>query len=139
MAGHDCESPFTAGSMLVTCECLFVLLVWMTSARPSWLPLRAVHYALAAVVTVQYSLSPIFSNPPVGNGAGLTMSWILATFVVAFNKFFELGFILTRPRVGGAMDETDDVKPLMSEFWPVLILPVAFCSQSTNFSLSGGN
>jgi hypothetical protein len=67
------------------------------------------------------------------------MSWICATFVLVFNKFFQLGFLLMRPRTAGAMTEKDDVEPLASRHWPALLLPIVICSPSTNFSLSGGN
>lgn len=137
--GDSCETPLLAGTVLTVFELCFAwlasLLLTAETSRPSWCPLRAVHYALALCMVLQYSLTPIFAKA--FGSSGLSIPWILATFPLAFNKFFQLGFLVTHPR--RSLNGSEDAEPLMSEYWPVMIFFLAMCSQSTNFSLSGGN
>mmetsp|Transcript_127728 Transcript_127728/g.367656 ORF Transcript_127728/g.367656 Transcript_127728/m.367656 type:complete len:223 (+) Transcript_127728:2-670(+) len=53
-----------------------------------------------------------------------------------FNRFFDLGFLMTHARMEGPLRK-DSVQPLLSEVWPVSLLLVTVVAPSTNWDLAG--
>lgn len=84
------------------------------------LPLRVVHYVAALVGCVQ------FGTTPIGDIKDMTLGYFLY-FAVGVLRWFQLGFLMTRPRKGV------DSKPCLSKYWPLVMVLLAFVIPSTNW------
>jgi len=121
-------------TMLATMEVAWLALVALLSPglegceRPRWLPVRAVHYLLAGISIAQFGAMP-FAHQMESIGA----TYILY-MVAGFNRFFNLGFIMTTSRLSSDERKTG---ALLSRVWPLAIAVVLFTAPSTNWDLAG--
>lgn len=134
VSGDQCDAPWFLTFWLGTSEALFMALSVSPSSRayPPWLPLRLLHYACAAVLLLQLGASPI-AREPVND---LTVGWILYC-VLSTKAWFQLGFLMTRPRSSRACGRLGDVQPFVSKAWPLAICLLVLCCPSTSWSMAG--
>merc|ERR1712151_79608 len=50
------------------------------------------------------------------------------------HRFYSLGFVMAHPRVHRP---EDDVKPIVSNYWPIMLLIFVFISPSSNWDQAG--
>lgn len=159
VVGAECPRPFLAAILAVVCEAAFIALALALVSScngqdggEEFLPLkhspssrspppssstrtRALHYALGAVVVCQFGAVP-FSESVTSITPGFALY-----VVTGFSKFFMLGFIMVRPRVGtrktAPAAHWPDAKPLLSRVWPLAIFVAVICAPSTNWKLAG--
>ena len=61
LAGEEMEQPFMVASLKVVCEALFLAAAVLTRPeyRPTWLPLRFIHYILGFLMFLAFGCAPI--------------------------------------------------------------------------------
>jgi len=123
------SSPALVFLLLSFFEVLFLGLAVLADAgrRPSWLPLRVLHYLMGTVVLFQFGITPIAHDI-----SSISLKFLLFIFV-GFNRFFGLGFVMTRAR----KKPEDDVEPLLSRAWPLVIILMTFLAPSSNWFQAG--
>eukprot|EP00746_Dinoflagellata_sp_MGD_P049067 gnl/MRDRNA2_/MRDRNA2_22214_c0_seq2.p1 gnl/MRDRNA2_/MRDRNA2_22214_c0~~gnl/MRDRNA2_/MRDRNA2_22214_c0_seq2.p1 ORF type:complete len:223 (+),score=12.20 gnl/MRDRNA2_/MRDRNA2_22214_c0_seq2:82-669(+) len=131
MAGESCAEPVLLMTVLALGEAAFLAcaLLTMENRRPHWLPLRVVHYCLAVVICLQ------FGGAPITETMGTVSPSFLLYIIVGFNKFFELGFIMTKARL--TCGSSSHVQPLLSSCWPCMLILGAIVAPSTNWVMAG--
>mmetsp|Transcript_65207 Transcript_65207/g.153544 ORF Transcript_65207/g.153544 Transcript_65207/m.153544 type:complete len:474 (-) Transcript_65207:261-1682(-) len=130
LAGEEIEDPISVAAMKVVCEALFLALSVLTRPefRPSWLPLRFIHYLLGVLMFVSFGLTPIADNI-----THISPGFILFIFI-GFNKSFQLGFIVTLSRLPGR----EEAEPIVSIYWPMIVILRTVTAPSSSW-FAGGN
>mmetsp|Transcript_83291 Transcript_83291/g.236031 ORF Transcript_83291/g.236031 Transcript_83291/m.236031 type:complete len:510 (+) Transcript_83291:36-1565(+) len=132
-AGATCALPGLALGLLAVLEAMFLALTALGAPaladnRPDWLPVRGLHYLLAGVALVQFGAVPYAESMH-------TIGFAYVAYIfVGFNRFFQLGFLLTRARLSA---EGDLVEPLVSRAWPLGLVLCIGVAPSTNWDLAG--
>ncbi|CAE8597951.1 unnamed protein product [Polarella glacialis] len=62
----------------------------------------------------------------------MSLAFVLYIFL-GFNKFFQLGFVLTLARLPGS----DEASPVVSKYWPLVVVLRVVTVPSTNWSIAG--
>lgn len=129
LGGDSIPHPSLVSALLSLWEACFLVLSFISlrSRRPSWLPLRLVHYALGVVMCLQFGCTPIVDKID-----SISASFALFIFV-GFNKSFQLGYVLTLARCDGQ----EEAAPIVSSVWPTIIAFRTFTAPSTNWSMAG--
>jgi len=133
-SGGACPDPIRTLLQAGALEVAFLVLVAMDAplaewlARPSWLPVRVLHYLMALVALLEFGALPYAAEMKNIGPA------YLAFIVTGFKQFFRLGFVMTHARVGPAGDRAE---PLVSTVWPVILIVMTFVAPSTNFDAAG--
>ncbi|CAE7488727.1 unnamed protein product [Symbiodinium microadriaticum] len=130
LAGDEMEQPFMVASLKVVSEALFLAAAVLTRPeyRPTWLPLRLIHYVLGFIMFLAFGCAPI--APRIER---ISAGFILYIFT-GFNKSFQLGFIITLSRLPGR----EEALPIVSTYWPLLVLLRTLTAPSTSW-FAGGN
>jgi len=131
-SGDACPMPTLVLSALAILELAFLVIAAVcspgSSARPKWLSVRTAHYLLACVSLLQFGAVPYAEKMET-----IGLSYI-SFIITGFNRFFGLGFLLTRARNG---PEGDEAKPTLSRVWPCMLLLCTVLAPSTNWDLAG--
>ena len=130
LAGEEIENPILVASLKVAGEALFLAIAVLTRPehRPSWLPLRFIHYVLGLLMFLVFGCAPI--TPRIDS---ISAGFILYIFT-GFNKSFQLGFIITLSRLPGR----EEALPIVSIYWPMLVILRTATAPSTSW-FAGGN
>lgn len=96
--------------------------------RQCGFPLRALHYLLGVILVLQFGGAPLADTI-----SGIEPLFVLYIFT-GFNKFFSLGFVMTRAHVESDGEED---QALMSKVWPLAIMPMVMSAPSTNWAKEG--
>lgn len=136
LAGSKIPSPMRLLAELAGLDALFVAVLALNAPRvgqgwrPSWMPVRLLHYLLAGVVIIQFGALR-FADEMKHIGPAYLLYGL-----TGFNRFFGLGFVMTHDRQVGPT-KIDTAQPLLSRAWPVMLLLVTAVAPSTNWDVAG--
>lgn len=128
----DCKSPGSVLIWLVLCEAAFMSVTAMAVSMmslPWYIPLRLLQYICAGIAVVQLGI-PELTPLMTGDVSGAYVLFM----AVSCNRWFGLGFLMTRPR---RLEADSDAKPLISQAWPVVLVPAVLFAPSTNWIMAG--
>mmetsp|Transcript_43504 Transcript_43504/g.79176 ORF Transcript_43504/g.79176 Transcript_43504/m.79176 type:complete len:449 (-) Transcript_43504:18-1364(-) len=135
LSGADCPHPGSLAVSLAVEEAMFLIVSLLCSPTCTLphsmdrvrqgIPIRVGHYCLAAVVILQFGVSPFAREV-----SAISFSFMLQ-ITVGFNKFFQLGFVMLHSR------KNTKVEAILSKCWPVTIALFIFVSPSSNWHQAG--
>lgn len=125
IGGFDWRLERSVLKPLALYEAIYLLLSPLAAScqESTWkVPTRVFHYLAAGVAVLQFACTPFAQHVD-----SISCAFILY-IVVGFNKFFTLGFLMTKAK---------KTKALTYNVWPVLFVIVPAVAPSTNFFLAG--